>query len=94
MLWWFALCLVSEKGPDGAGKSWDYVHCQCEEDLTEACGSWREWRMCTLTVGKGPNRSLGVMEGLRVSSLGVHGGSVCVSLVRGRPDRSIGIGKH
>lgn len=50
--------------------------------------------MCTLTVGKGPNRSLGVMEGLRVSSLGVHEGSVCVSLVRGRTDRSIGIGIH
>lgn len=40
MLWLFEMCLVSEKGPDGAVESWrGCVHCQCEEDLTEACGS-------------------------------------------------------
>lgn len=72
---WF----MSEEGRDRAGKLWRvYVHCQCEEDLTEACGSWRGREMCTLIVQKGPNRGVAVMEGLCVSSLGSHGRSVHV----------------
>ena len=72
------MCLGSEKGPDGAGESWSgYVHCQCEEDLTEGCGSWRGRGMCTMIVQKGPNRGVAVMEGLCGLSLG-PGGSVNV----------------
>lgn len=49
----------------GARSQKEYVHCQWEDDLTKVCGSWRG-ALHFISKGKGPKRSVGVMEGLCV----------------------------
>lgn len=72
------MCVVSEKDLMGEGHGRGmYIVSGRKTWQRSVCGSWRGRGMYTLSMGKGPNRSVGVMEGLCASSLGGHGERVC-----------------